>query len=211
MIEQHVRRYYQTIFVDAVAAFLVHRIKPNTMTWIAGLWGILVIPALLFNQVSLTIAVLLISGYCDTLDGTLARMSQHTTRWGTVLDITMDRVVEFSVVLALYLVAPLHHGLWCFLMLGSMLLCVTSFLVVGIFMENDTDKSFHYSPGIMERPEAFAFFIAMMLWPSAFVYLAVTFTLLVTATALIRLYQFYTQAQYNILSPLGEKVSQSDG
>lgn len=70
----------------------------------------------------------------------------------------VDRVVEFVVVLALWFVAPQQRGLWCLLMLGSMLLCITSFLVVGIFSENQSQKSFHYSSGLMERAEAFSFF-----------------------------------------------------
>ena len=95
----------------------------------------------------------------------------------------------------MWLVDPVHRALWCFLMLGSMLLCITSFLVVGIFVANDSHKSFHYNPGIMERAEAFIFFIAMMLWPSAFVGLAMLFSLLVTLTAIIRLTQFYKQIE----------------
>jgi len=193
MIEQRVRRYYQIMFVDAVAVGLKKRIKPNTITLMSGLFGVLVIPAMLFNQVMLAIGLLLTSGYCDTLDGTLARFTNNTTKWGSLLDITTDRLVEFSVVMALWLVDPTHRALWCFFMLGSMLMCITSFLVVGIFSENFSQKSFHYSPGIMERSEAFFFFILMMLWPQAFSFLALLFTILVTLTAVIRLMQFRTQ------------------
>lgn len=80
------------------------------------------------------------------------------------------------------IIAPQERGLWCMLTLGSMLLCITSFLVVGIFTENQSQKSFHYSPGLMKRAEAFSFFIAMMIWP-----------------AIIRLVQFYNQ-QYDRLA-----------
>jgi len=156
---------------------------------------VLVIPALFFNQVFLAIGLLLLSGYCDTLDGTLARFTHHSTAWGSVLDIMMDRLVEFSAVFSLWLVDPSHRALWCFLMLGSMLLCVTSFLVVGIFVANDSQKSFYYSPGIMERAEAFIFFTAMMWWPSAFLPLALLFSFLVVLTAIIRLAQFYQQTR----------------
>lgn len=55
------------------------------------------------------------------------------------------------------------------------------------------EKNFHYSPGVMERAEAFIFFIAMMLWPSAFGKLAALFSVLVLFTAGIRLHQFYQQ------------------
>lgn len=196
MIEQPIRHYYQRIFVDPLAVRLVHRVSANSITWLSGLLGLLVVPALIFHHTMIAITLLLLSGYCDTLDGTLARFASSSTTWGSVLDITMDRVVEFSVVFALLMVDPAGRALWCFLMLGSMLLCITTFLTVGIFVENDSHKSFHYSPGIIERAEAFIFFIAMMLWPSAFAYMAGSFIALVCLTALIRLYQFYVRYRY---------------
>ncbi|AHE68113.1 CDP-alcohol phosphatidyltransferase family protein [Legionella oakridgensis] len=193
MIEQGMRYYYQALLVDPPATWLQHRISPNSMTCLSGIVGILVLPALWFNHIILAIGLLLLSGYCDTLDGTIARFSQQTSAWGSVLDIMMDRVVEFVVVFALWSIDPISRSLWGMLMLGSMLLCITSFLVVGIFTENHSHKGFHYSPGIMERAEAFLFFIAMMLWPTVFGFLAAVFSALVAMTALIRLYQFYVQ------------------
>ncbi|WP_058512655.1 CDP-alcohol phosphatidyltransferase family protein [Legionella santicrucis] len=195
MIEQHVREHYQQIFVNPIANHLPYFITPNQITLLSGILGLLIFPALLFHQEFLAICLLLLSGYCDTLDGTVARFSQQTSNWGSVLDIMIDRLVELVVVLALWCVAPLERGLWCLLMLGSMLLCITSFLVVGIFSENHSQKSFHYSPGLMERAEAFSFFIAMMVWPHAFVFLAFLFTLLVTFTAIVRLRDFYNQRE----------------
>ncbi|KTD22923.1 CDP-alcohol phosphatidyltransferase family protein [Legionella londiniensis] len=193
MIEQSLRRYYQSLLVDPSAGYLKAKISPNGVTLLSGLFGFLVLPALWFQQTLLAVSLLLISGYCDTLDGTLARFSQTTSAWGSVLDIMMDRAVEFIVVFALWSVAPDDRGFWCLMMLGSMLMCITSFLVVGIFTENNSEKGFHYSPGIMERAEAFIFFIAMMIWPNVFTILAALFSLLVFMTAGVRLYQFYIQ------------------
>ncbi|WP_133130763.1 CDP-alcohol phosphatidyltransferase family protein [Legionella yabuuchiae] len=195
MIEQSIRQYYQALLVDPSIGYLKSKISPNAVTVLSGLFGILVLPALWFNHSYLAVSLLLLSGYCDTLDGTLARFSQKTTAWGSVLDIMMDRMVEFVVVFALWSVAPDARGFWCIVMLGSMLLCITSFLVVGIFSENHSEKGFYYSPGIMERAEAFIFFMVMMLWPSAFTILALLFSLLVLMTAGIRLYQFYNQTK----------------
>jgi hypothetical protein len=84
-------------------------------------------------------------------------------------------------------------GIFSLLMLGSILICVTSFLVVGIFLENTSQKSFYYSPGLIERAEAFLFFVLMILFSKAFSILAVIFSILVFLTAALRLYQF---AQY---------------
>lgn len=193
MIEEYCRCHYQKLFVNPVASCLNNQVKANQITLLSGLFGILVFPALFFHQVMLAISLLLLSGYCDTLDGTLARFNHNASDWGSALDITIDRLVEWVVVLGLWSLAPSERGLWCLLMLGSMLLCITSFLVVGIFSVNHSQKSFHYSPGLMERAEAFFFFILMMLWPSAFKLLALLFTVLVTLTAVIRLIQFRNQ------------------
>jgi len=190
MIEQSLRQSYQRIFIDPFLQIWGHKISPIFITFLAAIFGLLFIPAFLTGHAILAICLLLASGYCDTLDGSLARHQQKTTPLGSVLDIMADRLVEFSVILAFYLINPIQNGLASFMMLGSILLCVTSFLVVGIFTENSSNKSFHYSPGIMERAEAFVFFILMILLPQYFVLLALVFSGLVCLTALIRLTQF---------------------
>ncbi len=84
-----------------------------------------------------------------------------------------------------------QHSLVCLLMLASIALCTNSFLVAGIFNKNHSDKSFHYSPGLMERAEAFIFFILMMALPAQFNLLGYLFVLLVTLTACLRLLEMY--------------------
>lgn len=191
MIEEYIRPSYQRFLVEPLVKRLGDTITPNRITLFSGVAGLLVMPALLLHQIGLAIGILLLSGYCDTLDGTLARSRKQSSDWGSALDIMTDRLVELTVVLALWAVAPESRGLWCLLMLASMLLCISSFLVVGIFTANQSGKSFHYSPGLMERAEAFLFFIAMMIWPQAFALLALIFVVLVSVTAIIRLAQFY--------------------
>lgn len=190
MLESYIRPMYQRACVDAVAQKIAEHVSPNSITILAGLIGILVIPTLWLHLPLLAVIILLISGYADTLDGTLARIRQHTTPVGSVLDIMMDRLVECAIVLGLFLYDPSHRNGWCLLMLISILLCITSFLVVGIFTQNNSQKSFYYSPGLIERAEAFMFFIAMILFPHYFSKLALLFTVLVLFTASLRIYQF---------------------
>ncbi|HAT8125959.1 CDP-alcohol phosphatidyltransferase family protein [Legionella pneumophila] len=194
MIEQYLRPLYQRLCVNPITPVLIERVTPNQVTFFSGVLGLLVIPALWLNLPYLAISLLLLSGYCDTLDGTIARLTNHCSDWGSVLDIMTDRVVEVGVVFALWAINPNERGLGSLLMMASILLCITSFLVVGIFKTNDSEKSFHYSPGLIERAEAFVFFIAMMLWPNHFLSLAMIFSLLVIGTAMHRLYEFHKQS-----------------
>lgn len=191
MIDSYFRSHYQTIAINPILNRVIAlNISPQTITTLALLLGVS-IPFSLFFGYSLPALILLIaSGYLDTLDGSLARALGNLSPQGAVLDIVFDRIVEFSIILGLFLVDPLSRGLICLMMLGSILICVSSFLVVGIFLENDSTKSFHYSPGIMERTEAFIFFALMIVFPTLFSLLACLFTLLVTITALIRIWQF---------------------
>jgi phosphatidylglycerophosphate synthase len=109
---------------------------------------------------------------------------------GAVWDITADRLVECTVILGLFGCDPISRAWLTALMLSSVLLCVTSFLVVGIFSRNTSEKSFHYSPGLIERAEALICWSITILWPSTYFFLSYLFTSLVCLTAVIRLWQF---------------------
>ena len=194
MIEQSIRPLYQRMLVNLPAQWISGRVHANSITLLSGLLGLLILPSMLLGWVTIAVVLLLLSGYCDTLDGTVARMQPHSSAWGSVLDIFTDRLVEFCVILSLWAIDPYGRSLSVILMLGSVLMCITSFLVVGIFSENKSHKGFHYSVGLMERAETFMFFIAMMYWPKAFTTLAALFCVLVMWTTLIRLREFYKQS-----------------
>lgn len=192
MIETNLRKTYQKYCIDP----LLHRntlrkISPLFLTCLACLTGISLIPLLAYDLPLLAFLFLLFSGFLDTLDGSLARYYGKTSDKGAALDIVLDRIVEFAVIFGLFSIAPESRALPSLLMLGSVLICVTSFLIVGMFTENRMEKSFHYSPGLMERAEAFIFWSAMILFPSSFIILAYIFSALVLITALIRMRQFF--------------------
>lgn len=170
---------------------LIRRADPKLLTFLGLLFGIMIPFFLPLRLPFLALFCLALSGLFDLLDGAVARHSNASSELGAVFDITSDRVVEFLIVLGLFLVAPEERGLMSLLMLGSILFCITTFLVVGIFSVNTTEKSFYYSPGLIERGEAFAFFALMMVFPSVFTLLSSLFTGLVLLTGLIRIYQFF--------------------
>lgn len=190
MLEKHLRLTVQRYLVDPIAESLSLYLTPIHLTLISGVLGLFVLPLSYLDFPICACLSLLLSGLFDMLDGTVARMTHTSSQWGAVLDIVMDRVVEMTVIFALFLMDPIGRGGASLAMMASILLCITSFLVVGIFSENDSQKSFHYSEGLMERAEAFIFFILMMLFPSLVIPLSFIFTSLVLWTAIIRLKEF---------------------
>jgi archaetidylinositol phosphate synthase len=191
MIDSFARHQVQSVFFHPAASLLVRfGISHHYVTTAALLIGIAIAQLLAFGFTWVAAAFLLFSGYLDAIDGTMARLSGRESAIGAVFDIVSDRAVEAAIIIGLYLVDPSVRAIYCLLMLVSVLLCITSFLVVGVFTQNSGIKSFHYSPGLMERSEAFLFFGLMMLFPTYFDVLSGVFISLVVFTALYRVWEF---------------------
>lgn len=199
MLENYLRPVFSRYCVDSLATHLAANtiLQPKQITLLAGLSGIGAGIALISQSPLLACILLLFSGYCDILDGAVARKMDCVTSSGVVLDIATDRLVEFAIILGLYWISPQTRGFLSILMLGSILCCVTSFLVIGIFSVNNTERRFHYSKGLVERFEAFLFFIAMILCPDQFRLLGSVFVILVLLTTLIRVSEFLQQVHYD--------------
>ena len=189
MLELHLRPLYQRIFVVPIARLLAKRCTPNAVSLASLFVGIAAAPAIAMDAPWTAVILLLLSGYLDTLDGTIARMTDNCTDFGTMLDITCDRMVEIAIIIGLFAYAPDERGWFCVAMLGSVLIVVTTFLTAGMFMPNESEKTFNYTPALMERPEAFTFFILMMFFPAYFSWLAYLFIVLVLYTAALRMVQ----------------------
>lgn len=189
MMETYLRPGAQKYLVTPIANQMARQCSANSITLLSLVTGLLVIPALMADLPLLACAALLTSGAFDMLDGSIARLRGESSQMGAVYDIAADRIVEAAVIIGLYLVVPQERGLLCLAMLASVLICVTSFLLAAMIQDNQGEKSFHYSPGLMERAEAFTFFLVMILAPGWFTPLAVLFTLLVLLTGVIRIYE----------------------
>lgn len=196
MLESILRPLYQLYVVQPIIKWVRH-ISPLKITYTACLAGIMASILLMLHFPITATLLLLTSGFLDTLDGTVARLENKTSNLGTVLDIISDRVVELAIMLGLFAIDPIPRGGLILAMLGSCYLCITSFLVVGIFTPNQSDKGFHYSPGVIERAEAFIFFILMIWLPDYFPWLASLFSSLVLLTSFLRIKEFIRFNQNN--------------
>lgn len=111
------------------------------------------------------LAVLLVSGLCDAVDGRVARLGGGSTPWGGVLDLTFDRIVEAAVLLGIALPHPAWHQpalvLACTWYVN---LCI--FLAVGAASEQVKDKLIVYPPGLLERSESLLFALVVVLAPA---------------------------------------------
>jgi len=98
MLNRFARAFFNKLFTPLARLLIKLGISPDVVT-IVGTVGVCVGALVLYPRHeffwgSLVIAVFVLS---DTLDGTMARLSGRSTRWGAYLDSTLDRVADSAI------------------------------------------------------------------------------------------------------------------
>jgi CDP-diacylglycerol--glycerol-3-phosphate 3-phosphatidyltransferase len=160
-------------------------ITPNTLTWL-GFWitagaAVLVVTGNLFAAGF----VVLVAGFFDMLDGALARTTNRVTRFGGILDSTLDRLSEAILLLGLLVIYARGQQvaeslLVGFALLGSLLVSYIRARIEALGMECKV--------GLFTRPER-VIILALGLLLSQFNYA------LVIALAIITFFSFFTVGQ----------------
>jgi phosphatidylglycerophosphate synthase len=189
MLDTHARKHVQPT-VEKTADFLLKiGFSANGVTKIAFAIGVSSGLFIYLDQPLIAILVLWLSGYLDVVDGTMARKTKPSS-WGTLLDISFDRVVEISVILGLAFRFP--DSMWALLLLSvSIIVGMTVFLTVGALSEKQGTKSFYYQAGLAERTEGFILFTLMIVFST---YLT-AITLIFVAVQLITIAQRMAEAR----------------
>ena len=76
-------------------------ITPSAITWMGFLLAVGAALLIVSGQLLAAGLVVLVAGYFDILDGALARYTNRATRFGAILDSTLDRLSEAVVLLAI--------------------------------------------------------------------------------------------------------------
>lgn len=163
MLDTHARKFVQPTIDRTASLFLKKGRTANEITVLALFAGLATSVFYVLGYPFLGVVFLWFSGFLDAVDGTMARHTK-TSPFGTVMDITFDRVVEIAMIIAIAYVHP--EVLWPLLLLSvSIVVSMTIFLVVGAVSEKAGIKSFYYQAGLAERTEGFVLFSIMLLFP----------------------------------------------
>lgn len=185
MLDTHARKYVDPFINRTATQLLEMKVTANQVTHIAFVIGVSSGIWIYLEQPLLAVLVLWFSGFLDAVDGAMARKSSSSA-WGTLLDISYDRLVEISVILGLAFLYP--DSMWALLLLAcSIIWAMTIFLTVGTLTEKKGMKSFYYQPGLAERTEGFILFTLMILFPTYLTILTLVFLAVEIFTAFQRL------------------------
>jgi CDP-diacylglycerol--glycerol-3-phosphate 3-phosphatidyltransferase len=180
---ENIRRLISGRIAPPLAGLLAKtHVTPNALTWIgffitAGAAALIITGHMLAAGI-----VVLIAALFDMLDGALARATGRVTRFGGVLDSTLDRLCEAMLLLALLFVfAREQHVIWSVIsgiaMLGSLMVSYIRARVEGLGVE--------CKAGFFTRPER-VIIMALGLLLSGINYI------LFIAVGLLALFSFFT-------------------
>lgn len=187
MLDTHARKYVQPFIGRTAKAFLKMGLTPNQITFTSFLIGASSGLIYYLGFPILAVVVLWLSGFLDAVDGTMARETK-TSPFGTVMDVTFDRLVEISVILGIAFVFP--DVQWALLLLSvSIIFSITVFLTVGAVSEKQGMKSFYYQAGLAERTEGFIFLSLMMLLPQFLLFITLVFFVIEVFTGCQRFWE----------------------
>ena len=180
-------RKLMAYYITQPAAELLARtsIKPNIITWLGFLVTLGAAALIATDHLLAAGVVVLVAGFFDMLDGALARRAKQTTRFGALLDSTLDRLSEGVLLLGILILGLKDQStaivlLVFFALIGSLLVSYVKARAESLGLECQV--------GLFTRGERVPV-LALGLLLSQFNYA------LITALAIIVIFSFITAAQ----------------
>ena len=202
MFDRQIQNFTQKPLV-AIAKIFLKLIKPNHMTILGFIFG-LVMCFLVFFQFYLSALILLIlNRLCDGLDGAMARLTIPTPLGG-YLDIVFDFTIYSGFVLAFGL-SNSNYTIISMILLFLYIGTGTTFLAKAALqsqlnkfpesseLNNDLPKSFYYASGIIEGTETIVYMVLCLLLPNFYIFLSILFGILCLITFISRVIVCYKE------------------
>ncbi|MDC0062754.1 CDP-alcohol phosphatidyltransferase family protein [Candidatus Puniceispirillum sp.] len=185
--------------LDPVGRGLAARgVKANHVTIIGALFGLAAALCVAFQLFDIAFWLISLNRVADGLDGAVARASMATD-FGGYLDIVCDFVFYSSIPVAFAAAQP-ENALASSFLIFSFIGTASSFLAFAILAEKHNisteirgKKAFYYLGGLTEGAETILLLLAMVTWPSYFIFMAFGFGLLCWVTTITRIYAAYSQ------------------
>jgi CDP-diacylglycerol--glycerol-3-phosphate 3-phosphatidyltransferase len=177
-------RAFWTRLLTPIAKFFVrHGVSPDVIT-LVGTLGVVAGALVFFPRGELLVGVLVITAFVfsDLLDGTMARMTGTSSKWGAFLDSTLDRLGDAAIFggLVLYYTGPGDSEVWAALALY----CLVMGSVTSYARARAESLGMEAKGGIAERADRLVAILVMTGLSDIFdVPLLIPFTLAVLAVA----------------------------
>ena len=183
---QGIRRALGKYLADPIVTALVKtHITPNAVTCLGLLITIAAAVLIALDHAFIAGFIVLFAGLFDMLDGALARRTNNVTKFGGVLDSTLDRVSEAAVLIGIAILYANQHSTWGVALAG---ITMISSQLVSYIRAKAEALNINCEIGIFTRPERVVI-LSIGLLLSSFT------NVLLIALAIIAVLSFFTAGQ----------------
>jgi CDP-diacylglycerol---glycerol-3-phosphate 3-phosphatidyltransferase len=149
LINKHWITGYDMV-IDPFARFLINlRVHPNVITFAGLLLSILAFNFFRQGEFFFGGVMVVLAGTCDRLDGRLARDTNRSSKFGALIDSTIDRYSEVIVFLGL---AIFFHDKYSYIVY-LIILAITGSFMVSYTRARAEGLGLECKVGLMQRPE----------------------------------------------------------
>ncbi len=150
LIPQNLQNRFLKILSPLIALFTKWEISPNAFTVAGVIITSVAAASFLMGFIRLGGILILLGGLCDTIDGRLARTAGKATRFGALLDSTVDRYSEF---IMFFGIAAHFITVEDYSTSAATFLALCGSFMVSYSRARAESLGFEARMGIMQRPE----------------------------------------------------------
>ena len=150
LIPLTLQKNYFKLLSPLITLFATWQLTPNVFTFAGLIITSFAAAALVLGYIRLSGLLILAGGFCDSIDGLLARTSGKTSRFGALLDSSIDRYSEFIIFfgIAAYFIGIEDYGTS-----GGAFLALCGSFMVSYARARAESLGFEAKVGLMQRPE----------------------------------------------------------
>ncbi len=126
------------------------KIVPDAVTWLGFLLTLGAAALIVTEHLFAAGFVVLLAGFFDMLDGALARSTDRVTRFGAVLDSTLDRLAEAALLLSILVIYAMEQSVFGILVVS---LALIGSLLVSYIKARAEALGLECEVGLFTRPE----------------------------------------------------------
>jgi CDP-diacylglycerol---glycerol-3-phosphate 3-phosphatidyltransferase len=177
-----------------VNSFVKHQLNPNLLSSLSLI--ISLVAAIFYARGVIFVAgiFLLLGGIFDMVDGSVARASNRVTRFGALLDSTLDRYSEIFVFfgMGIYFVNTYEATTEGILLIMAVFSAIAGSVMVSYVRARAEGLGFECKVGVMQRPERVVLLgLGSLIGESALIIAVVIVAVLANLTAVQRIYHIW--------------------
>lgn len=159
MFSKKTETTYKKIINHIGNILLKFRIKPNHLTVFGVIFAFIGMLFLCFRSFYFAAVFILLSGLADSLDGAVARASSSNSKFGALLDSTLDRISETLIFFGIFYYFRISHSYLSYIFEWITIFTLAESMIISYIRARAEGLGAECKVGSFQRAERFFFLL----------------------------------------------------